>query len=168
MAAARRYGGNRGLTLLECMVTAAVLLIVAAAAVPTARFFVKRQKEVELRAKLRDLRGAIEAYHWAAANGLVQVRGVGNKEHPYPESLQVLVEGVPGSGAWSNPSPIKFLRRIPRDPFTPPGDECDEGGWRLRSTNTKEGFTMWDRSNVFDVRSCSEGRALDGSYYRDW
>jgi len=159
---------QRGLTLIECVVTSAILLVLASAAVPTAKFFVKRQKEIELRASLREMRGAIEAYHWAAANGLVQVKGVANRQHPYPESMEELVEGVPGMGAWANPTPIRFLRRIPRDPFIPPGEQCDEAGWSLRSTTDKEGFSMWDRTNVFDVRSCSEARALNGSYYKDW
>lgn len=160
--------GRKGLTLIECVVTAAILLVMAAAAVPTSRFFVKRQQEIELRAALREMRGAIEAYHWAAKNGYVQVKGVMNRQHPYPESLESLVEGIPGAGQWSNPSPIKFLRRIPKDPFNRSGDECDEAGWRLHSTTDSAGSSMWDRSNVFDVRSCSEAKALDGSYYKDW
>lgn len=163
-----RRRAERGVTIIECVVTIAILLLLAATVVPTARFSVRRERETRLRESLRELRGAIEAYHWAAKHGLVQVEGVANTEHPYPESLEVLVEGIPGQGAWANPSKIKFLRRIPRDPFALPGDECDSYGWRLVSTTQKEGFTLWDRTNVFDVHSCSEAKALNGSYYKDW
>ena len=159
---------ERGVTLIECVVTAGILLLMASAVVPSTRYFVKRQKELQLQEALREIRGSIDAYHFAAKNGLIQVQGVRNTQHPYPENLEQLVEGVPGVGAWANPSKIKFLRRIPRDPMMPPGETCDEAGWRLRSTTHKPGFSMWDRMNVMDVRSCSEAKSANGSYYKDW
>ena len=80
--------------------------------------------------------------------------------------LEILVEGVetniPGFK-------LRFLRRMPQDPFNRDGDDFDQMGWRLRSTTDKpEGNLSWDRKNVFDISSGSPYRALNGSYYKDW
>jgi general secretion pathway protein G len=78
----------------------------------------------------------------------------------YPESLQVLVEGVPAVGAVDKK--FKFLRRIPIDPMTNSTD------WGLRSYQDDLKSTSWGGQNVFDVYTKSEGTALDGTRYKDW
>ena len=59
-------GREAGLTLVEMIVTVAVLAILAGAAVPIARFQVKREKERELRYDLWQMRDAIDHYKDAA------------------------------------------------------------------------------------------------------
>ncbi|MDH3493494.1 MAG: hypothetical protein OEM82_08090, partial [Acidobacteriota bacterium] len=56
----------------------------------------------------------------------------------------------------------KYLRRIPVDPLT------GEADWELRSSYQDDDATSWDEVNVFDVRSKSEGTALNGEKYSDW
>jgi general secretion pathway protein G len=57
---------------------------------------------------------------------------------------------------------LRFLRRVPVDPMT------GEAEWGLRSYLDEPDARSWGGDSVFDVRSLSEGTALDGSPYRDW
>ena len=61
------------MTLLELIIACAILLILASAAMPVARFTVKRQKEAELRRELREMRDAIDRYKDAADRNLIRV-----------------------------------------------------------------------------------------------
>jgi general secretion pathway protein G len=38
----------------------------------------------------------------------------------------------------------------------------------MRSYQDEHDSFGWGGENVYDVYSLSEGRALDGSYYKDW
>lgn len=55
-----------------------------------------------------------------------------------------------------------YLREIPVDPIT------GEKDWKLRSSYQSAESDNWDEVNVFDVRSASDGEALNGEKYRDW
>jgi len=57
---------------------------------------------------------------------------------------------------------IYFLKRIPADPFTA------EAEWGKRSYQDDWDATSWGGENVYDVYSLSDGKALDGTYYKDW
>ena len=97
----RRHSRQAGLTLLELIITCAILLVLATAAMPVARFTVKRQKEAELRRDLREMRDAIDRYKDAADRNLIRVEA---GTEGYPPDLQTLVKGVdltsqPGAGA---------------------------------------------------------------------
>jgi general secretion pathway protein G len=148
---------ERGMTLLELIIAASILLILASAALPTFRFTVVRQKEVELRQDLREIRNAIDRYKDYADRNLIRV-AVGSEG--YPPDLETLVKGVQ-LGAGDN-SKVRFLRRIPVDPMT------GRAEWGLRSVQDDPDSTSWGGQNVFDVCSKSLATALDGTKYSDW
>src|SRR5579871_4762117 len=111
--------GEQGLTLVELIVTCAILAILASAAVPIARFQVKRQKERELHYDLWEMRAAIDAYKDAADRHAFMTK---MDSYNYPPDLQTLVDGVDVQG-----KKVKFLRRIPVDPMT------GKAEWGMRS-----------------------------------
>lgn len=146
--------GEAGLTLVELIVTVAILSILASAAVPIARFQVKREKEQMLRYDLWQMRKAIDAYKDAADRGAFRTKV---DTFNYPPDLETLVNGVDVQG-----KKLKFLRRIPVDPMTGNTD------WGLRSMQDDPTSDSWGGQNVFDVYSKSQGTALDGTKYSDW
>ena len=152
-----RMRREEGLTLVEVVVTIGVLLILAGAVMPLARVTLKRQKELELRRSLRTMRQAIDLYKQYSDQGLIQKEGVDSEG--YPPELDTLVEGVPQMGTTKK---IKFLRRIPMDPFT----HKDE--WGMRSYQDDADSRSWGRQNVYDVYTLYSGTALDGTKYQDW
>jgi general secretion pathway protein G len=153
-----RRAGQKGLTFLEVMITVSILMILAAAAVPVARLTIKRQKELELRSALRQMRNAIDEYKKYSDTGLIAIEGV--QSEGYPPDLETLVEGVPQVGAIDKKA--RFLRRIPKDPMT------NSFEWGLRSLQDDPNSLTWGRENVFDVYTTSEGVGLDGTPYNEW
>jgi general secretion pathway protein G len=149
-----RGSGESGLTLIELIVTVAILSILASAAVPIARFQVKREKERILRYDLWQMRRAIDEYKDAADKHAFQIK---LDSQGYPPDLQTLVDGVDVQG-----KKVRFLRRIPVDPMTGNTD------WGLRSMQDDPTSDSWGGQNVFDVYSKSDGTALDGTKYSDW
>ena len=149
-----RPSRERGLTLVELIVTVFILSILASAAIPVARFEYKRQKERELRRDLWMMRDAIDRYKDAADRGAFQTKIDSDN---YPPDLDTLVNGVDVQG-----KKLKFLRRIPVDPMTGKAD------WGLRSMQDDSDSTSWGGQNVFDVYSKSDGTALEGTMYNDW
>ena len=150
--------GEKGVSLVELMVATSIILVLAAATIPLARATVKRQKEIELQSALREIRQAIDTFKKATEEGRIIVEDLDSEG--YPLELETLVEGVEEVGQLDRK--LKFLRRLPRDPFNP------EGGWGLRSYQDEADSDSWGRENVYDVYSLSGGKALDGSYYREW
>jgi general secretion pathway protein G len=143
-----------GLTLVELIVTVAILAIVASAAVPIARFQVKRDKERELRYDLWQMRDAIDHYKDAADRNAFMTK---LDSYNYPPDLQTLVDGVDVQG-----KKVKFLRRIPVDPMT------GKNEWGLRAMQDDPTSDSFGGQDVFDVYSKSEGTGLDGTKYKDW
>jgi len=156
---------SRGLTLVELLVTLVILSILAAAALPYAEVAVRRDKELELRQALRDVRGAIDAFHEDWRAGRISRTATAASEDGYPRSLDVLVEGADTGDATGKRR--RYLRRIPRDPFadarTPPAEQ-----WLLRAYQDEAASTIWGGRDVYDLRTAAEGSALDGSRYQDW
>jgi general secretion pathway protein G len=146
--------GERGLTLVELIVTVAILAVLASAAVPIARFQVKRQKERELRYDLWMMRDGIDKYKDAADRGAFQTKV---DSQNYPPDLQTLVDGVDIQG-----KKVKFLRHIPVDPMTGSVE------WGLRSMQDDPKSDSYGGQSVFDVYSKSLGTGLDGTKYTDW
>jgi general secretion pathway protein G len=150
----RQKRGERGLTLLELIVTVSILAILASAAVPVARFQVKRQRERELRRDLWEMRDAIDHYKDAADRGAFQTKV---DSQNYPPDLDTLVNGVDVQG-----KKVRFLRRIPVDPMT------GKTEWGFRSMQDDPTSDTFGGQSVFDVYSKSQGTALDGTKYASW
>lgn len=149
-----RRAHERGLTLVELIVTVAILSILAAAAVPVTRFQVKRIRERELRRDLWEMRDAIDAYKDAADKHAFQTKV---DTQNYPPDMETLVNGEDVQG-----KKLKFLRRIPVDPMT------GKAEWGLRSMQDDPDSTSFGGQSVFDVYSKSDGTALDGTKYSTW
>ncbi len=143
-----------GLSLVELIIVVTVLAILAGAAVPVARFQVKRTKEKELRRDLWEMRGAIDAYKDAAMKGGMVTKA---DSFNYPPDLQTLVDGVEIQS-----KKVRFLRRIPIDPMTGNTD------WGLRANQDEPDSDSFGGQNVFDVYTKSNGTALDGTKYSTW
>jgi general secretion pathway protein G len=146
----------RGFTVAELVMVTALIAILAAVALPTARFTAKRERESELRLDLRLMRNAIDDYKHLSDRGMIQVE-LGTEG--YPKTLDDLVQGVSIVGQLTKK---KFLRRIPIDPMT------GKAEWGMRSYQDEMDATSWGGQNVFDVYSLSKVEALDGTKYKDW
>ena len=149
-----------GLTLVELIVAFTILLLLTSMAVPLARFKVRREKEKELRFALRELKTAIDKYKDLCDYGQLAPTELTPEAECYPKNLEVLVEGVKKSG--SVDQRIRFLRKIPKDPFTGSTE------WGLRSTKDDPQSTGWGGQNVFDVYTKTYERAADGTPYSEW
>jgi general secretion pathway protein G len=152
-----KSGRHHGFTLIELMITTMIISILVGLAVPLARNSIKREKEIELHTALREMRIAIDKYKDAVDRGFIMQKV---DTEGYPETLQVLVDGVQMTGAVDKK--LKFLRRIPLDPMT------NSMEWGQRSYQDDPKATSWGGQNVFDVYTKSEGTALDGTKYKEW
>ena len=152
---------GQGFTFVELLVVTTIILILAAAVMPLARVTMQRQREIELRRALREVRTAIDKYKDAVDQG--QIGGTDNQlgNEGYPKDLETLVEGVYAVGD-ASARKLKFLRSVPFDPMTRSRE------WGLRSYQDAPDARSWGGKNVYDVRTRSEGTALDGTKYRDW
>lgn len=153
---------HAGLTLMEMVVTLALISILAAVALPLSEMTVKRSKEMELKRSLRMMRTAIDAYK-ADFDKAVEKKTIipSINDTGYPESLEVLTEGHDWGGLYSFKR--RYLRRLPVDPF----DQFDEG-WGVRSSQDAPDSVVSGEEDVFDVYSQSEEIALDGTTYNQW
>jgi general secretion pathway protein G len=150
--------GESGLTLVELIVAAAILLVLSSVALPLARIQVRREQERELRLALREIRGAIDRYKDASDAGLIQVE-LGTEG--YPKDLQTMVDGVTLVKS-PDEKKLRVLRRIPKDPLTNSTD------WGLRSYQDEPDSTAWGGEDVYDVYTKSTAMALDGTSYASW
>ena len=150
----RHRSGESGLTLVELIIVVAIVGVLAGAAVPIARFQVKRVKEKELRRDLWMMRDAIDHYKDAAEKGAFQTKV---DSFNYPPDLQTLVDGVD-----AGTKKVRFLRKIPIDPMTKQPD------WATRSMQDDPDTDTGSGDNVFDVHSKSTGTGLDGTKYGTW
>lgn len=154
---------NRGFTLIELVVTVAIIGLLASMALPLTEMAHRRAQEQELRAALRTIRTALDAYKQASDEGRI-LRKVGASG--YPPNLEILVEGVEDVKSPDRRT-IYFLRRIPRDPLYDDLNSSAERTWGLRSYSSPP-----DRPNagedVFDVYSHASGTGLNGIPYKEW
>ena len=154
---------SRGFTLIEVLVTLAIVAVLAGMVMPLAELSVKRVNEQELRRNLREIRTAVDAYKQAADEGRIHKAPA---ESGYPKSLEVLALGVEDMKS-PNKTRIYFLRRIPRDPFATDSAQSPADSWGKRSYDSppddpKEG------DDVFDVYTFNQGTGINGIPYREW
>lgn len=154
----QRRQTQRGLTLVELVVAFTILITLSAMALPMARYKVRREKERDLRYALREIRTAIDKYKDMAEQQQLGQTKLGSEN--YPETLEILVEGVKVPGPQDKK--IRFLRRLPRDPFTGGTD------WGRRSVQDDPKSQSWGGQNVFDVFSKTMEKAPDGTLYSEW
>ena len=152
----------QGFTLIELVITVAIVALLASVALPVSELAVQRTKEQELRRTLRQIREAIDVYKQASDEGRIR-KSIGDSG--YPKKLD-LAEGVDDQKS-PKKEKIYFLRRVPRDPFNADPTLSAAATWGKRSyasppDDPKEG------DDVFDVFSLAQGKGINGQPYRDW
>jgi general secretion pathway protein G len=152
-----------GFTLIELVITVAVVALLASIALPVTELAVTRAKEQELRRSLRDIREAIDSYKQAADEGRVR-KSI--NESGYPKKLEQLVEGVEDEKS-PKKEKIYFLRRLPRDPFSSDPALSAGATWGKRSYASPPDEPR-EGDDVFDVYSLATGKGINGQPYREW
>jgi general secretion pathway protein G len=161
-----RLERQAGFTLLELVVTLAIVAVLGVLTVPVMEVTRQRVKEQSLTRALREIRGALDAYKRAADDGLIEVD---MEASGYPANLNVLVEGVPrveGKKKSKN-TKLYFLRRVPRDPMDESGLPNAADTWGKRSF-ASEPIDPREGDDVFDVYSRSQKLGLNGLAYNKW
>ncbi len=155
---------TRGFTLIELVITVGIVSLLATAVVPSAQLLYQRQREVELRAALRTIRAALDAYKQAADTGRIKKE---LDKTGYPPDLNVLVDGVDDASSAKEGTKIFFLRRLPRDPFWPDATTPAADTWGLRCYASPPDDPQ-PGDDVYDVHSRSSRTGLNGVPYHDW
>ena len=158
-----RIGFRHGFTLIELLIVMAILGVLAAAVLPLGETMITARKEQELKQALWEIRSAIDHYKQASDAGVIprSADTVG-----YPPTLQALALGAADTRDLSGAQKIYFLRQVPRDPFADAKLPAEDS-WRLRSYASPPDKPQ-PGSDVYDVKSSSDGTALDGSRYSSW
>jgi general secretion pathway protein G len=154
----------RGFTLIELVITLAIIGLLASAAMPLAQLVARREKEADLRTALRDIRAGIDAYKLAADTGHIKKE---LDKSSYPPDLKSLYAGIDDQSNPEGGVKLYFLRRIPRDPFFPDGSVAAEDTWGLRSYASPPDDPQ-PGDDVYDVHSLSNEKGLNGVSYREW
>jgi general secretion pathway protein G len=153
--------GEHGFTFLELVIVTAILMILASTIMPMAQVTAQRQREVELRRSLREIRTAIDKFKDAVDQGQIPTTELEPGNEGYPPDLETLVNGVSAANDASGRK-LKYLRKIPIDPMTNSTD------WGKRAYQDKPDSQSWGGKNVFDVYTTYKGTGLDGTKYQDW
>ena len=152
---------EHGFTFLELVIVTAILMILASTIMPMAQVTAQRQREVELRRSLREMRTAIDKFKDAVDQGQIPTTELEPGNEGYPPDLETLVNGVSAANDATGRK-LKFLRKIPIDPMTNSMD------WGKRAYQDRPDSQSWGGKNVFDVYTTYKGTALDGTKFQDW
>ena len=114
---------------------------------------------------LRTVRTAIDSFHSDWTDGDIAKSDAAASENGFPVTLQDLVDGV--SGASAEAGFLRYLRRIPRNPFVRGAVELDEQ-WLYIGYMDAPDAARWNGQDVYDLRAKTEKLALDGSQISDW
>jgi general secretion pathway protein G len=153
----------KGFTLIELVITVAIIAVLASVALPLNELTVQRAKEQDLRRALREIRVGLDAYKQASDEGRI-VKRVG--ESGYPKRLEDLMEGVEDQKS-PRKDKLYFLRRIPRDPFASDESVGPAESWGKRAYASPPDDPK-DGDDVFDVYTLAPGKGLNGRPYREW
>ena len=153
-----------GFTLIELVITVAIVGLLASVALPMTELVVQRNKEQELRLALRQIRSALDSYKEGVDEGRVKSSLL---QSGYPPTLKVLVDGVPDETDPDRKKMIYFMRRIPRDPLFNDPTKPDDETWGKRSYASSADSPQ-EGEDVYDVYSLSTGVGLNGINYRNW
>ena len=152
-----------GFSVAELITVCVIIGVLASVALPVARFSLRRQKEIELRDRLRKITEAIDRYHdlMTLRQGPVQaaqMQALGSDG--YPKDLEELLKGV----TLSDGRTVRLIReRDLIDPMT------GRNEWITLSTTDDPDTSMTNGDNVFEVHSTSTALALDGkTRYNEW
>ena len=143
---------SAGYTFVEVAVVAAIIAILASAALPLAKVTMQRQREMELRRSLREMRLAIDKFKDATDQNLISPNDIDNDADGYPPTLETLVDGVTPANDTTGRR-LRFLRRIPFDPLTRSTE------WGLRSSRDDPDSKSWGGQNVYDIYTTFDGKA---------
>lgn len=153
--------GQRGFTFLELIIVTAILMVLAATIMPMTQVTAQRQREIELRRVLREMRTAIDKFKDAVDQGQIPTTELEPGNEGYPPDLETLVNGVSVANDASGRK-LKFLRKVPIDPMT------NTTEWGKRAFQDRPDSQSWGGKNVYDVYTTFQGTGLDGTKYRDW
>lgn len=158
----------KGFTLIELVVTVAIVAVLASVAMPMLQLSVQRVKESELRTNLHQIREAIDAYKKAVDEGRIKKT---IEQSGYPPNLTILVDGVLDEKD-PNKHKLKFLRRVPNDPMRTSSQNTNEHGdsehhWGLRSYSS-DASNPAEGDDVYDVYSLSQQVGINGVPYSQW
>lgn len=157
--------GSAAFSLIEMLVAVAILSILASVALPFAERGKVRAQEVELKRSLRMVRIAIDEFHRDCRDGYIIKAQEGVSPNCLPTNLSFLVEGV--EGGETGTQVLRYLRRIPRDPFLPPDTDIEDQ-WDFRGYEDDADSEFWNGTDVYDLHVTHNRIASDRTYYRDW
>jgi general secretion pathway protein G len=155
---------EKGFTVAELITVVAIIGILASVAVPVLKFGLRRQKEIELRNRIRKITEAIDRYHDimtmppTSPIRPAQLQALGSDG--YPKDLEELLKGV----KMNDGRTIRLIReRDLIDPIT------NKSEWFTLSTTDDPDTSSSDGNNVFEVHSTSTALSLDGkTRYNEW